>query len=63
LALHAACGYKGFARYSDAGQKFGQWWDVQWVRKQLNTPLPYLPAPRFEGASVPVTPPTSLEQN
>ena len=36
LALHRACGFEPFARYEDAGQKLGTWYDVQWVRLRLN---------------------------
>ncbi len=53
LAVHSTCGFSPFALYSQAGQKFGQWWDVQWVRKSLNSAEPNMPAPRFTSASTP----------
>lgn len=53
MALHAACGYEGFATYEVAGQKFGQWYDVHWMRKSLNRALPQLPSPEFSPAQDP----------
>lgn len=47
LALHASCGFEPFARYEQAGQKHGRWYDVQWVRCALNLPLPHLPEPQY----------------
>lgn len=50
LALHATCGYESFATYEAAGQKFGQWFDVHWMRKKLNQAAPQLSPPQFKGA-------------
>lgn len=49
VALHAACGYTSFATYSAAGQKFGQWCDVHWMRYALNEARPGMAEPRFRG--------------
>ena len=49
VALHAACGYTSFATYLAAGQKFGQWCDVHWMRYALNEARPGMAAPRFIG--------------
>ena len=35
LALHAKCGFKPLARYSEVGFKFGRYWDVQWFERAL----------------------------
>ena len=53
ISLHAACGYESFATYAAAGQKFGHWHDVHWMRKALNEPLPQQPAPKFAPAQDP----------
>lgn len=53
LALHAACGYESFATYETAGQKFGQWYDVHWMRKKLNAAAPELSPPQFIPAQKP----------
>ncbi len=47
IGLHDACGFSPFALYSHAGQKFGAWWDVQWMRKALNSARPGMPSPQF----------------
>ncbi|PHX84364.1 MAG: N-acetyltransferase [Flavobacteriales bacterium] len=52
IALHAACGYESFATYSAAGQKFGEWCDVHWMRYALNQARPGMAAPRFQGLSL-----------
>lgn len=49
VALHAACGYESFATYTAAGQKFGQWCDVHWMRYALNEARPGMSEPRFIG--------------
>jgi phosphinothricin acetyltransferase len=51
LALHEACGFKPFARYDNAGQKSGTWYDVQWVRCGLNSVVPGMAEPQY-GPSV-----------
>ena len=51
LALHEACGFKPFARYDNAGQKSGTWYDVQWVRCGLNSVVPDMAEPQY-GPSV-----------
>jgi phosphinothricin acetyltransferase len=51
LALHEACGFKPFARYDNAGQKLGTWYDVQWVRCGLNSVVPGMAEPQY-GPSV-----------
>jgi L-amino acid N-acyltransferase YncA len=50
VALHEASGYVGFATYKDAGQKFGEWHDVFWMRKMLNHPKSKQSAPIFKPA-------------
>ncbi|MDG1252678.1 MAG: GNAT family N-acetyltransferase [Schleiferiaceae bacterium] len=47
VSLHKSCGYEGFTTYEHAGQKFGQWCDVFWMRKSLGIAHPGLPSPRF----------------
>lgn len=49
VALHAACGYESFATYSAAGQKFGKWYDVHWMRFALNEARPGMKEPTFFG--------------
>ena len=49
VALHSACGYQSFATYLAAGQKFGQWCDVHWMRYALNEARPGMAEPRFRG--------------
>ena len=49
VALHSACGYESFATYTAAGQKFGQWCDVHWMRYALNEARPGMAEPRFRG--------------
>ncbi|MEY3102662.1 MAG: hypothetical protein RL558_939 [Bacteroidota bacterium] len=51
VALHAACGYESFATYSAAGQKFGEWCDVHWMRYALNQARPGMNEPTFLGLS------------
>lgn len=35
LAFHQAVGYRAFAVFQNAGFKFGQWYDVTWLEKEL----------------------------
>ena len=49
VALHAACGYESFATYTAAGQKFGRWCDVHWMRYALNEARPGMAEPSFRG--------------
>ena len=49
IALHAYCGYESFATYSAAGQKFGEWCDVHWMRFALNQARPGMKEPTFFG--------------
>lgn len=35
LALHARCGFKLLAHYSEVGFKFGRYWDVAWLERAL----------------------------
>jgi L-amino acid N-acyltransferase YncA len=53
VTLHKACGYEGFTTYSQAGQKFGAWCDVHWMRKQLNPTSAIAHAPKFIPAESP----------
>ncbi|MBR6826230.1 MAG: N-acetyltransferase [Oscillospiraceae bacterium] len=48
VAFHKAVGYKEVLTYQDVGFKFGQWYDVIWLEKQLlplgkpeNFPIPW----------------------
>ena len=49
VALHATCGYESFATYKAAGQKFGRWHDVHWMRFALNAPRDGMAEPVFIG--------------
>lgn len=49
VALHASCGYESFATYAAAGQKFGRWHDVHWMRCALNAARDGMPEPVFKG--------------
>ena len=49
VALHSACGYASFATYTAAGQKFGRWCDVHWMRYALNEARPGMAEPTFCG--------------
>ncbi|MFZ9778080.1 MAG: GNAT family N-acetyltransferase, partial [Schleiferiaceae bacterium] len=49
VALHAACGYESFATYAAAGQKFGSWFDIHWMRYALNAPRDGMAEPEFSG--------------
>jgi L-amino acid N-acyltransferase YncA len=49
VALHSACGYESFATYTAAGQKFGRWCDVHWMRYALNAPRDGMAEPKFSG--------------
>ena len=49
VALHAASGYESFATYAAAGQKFGRWHDVHWMRVRLNPPRDGMAEPVFIG--------------
>ena len=56
VALHSACGYKSFATYSAAGQKFGEWCDVHWMRYELNQARPGMSEPTFFGLNSGIEP-------
>jgi len=35
LALHRRFGYRDVGTYSEVGHKFGQFWDVHWMQREL----------------------------
>jgi len=49
LALLNSMDYNFFATYHAAGQKFGRWYDVQWMRYALNQARPGMNEPTFFG--------------
>jgi phosphinothricin acetyltransferase len=36
VALHEAFGFERIATFSEAGHKFGRYWDVAWFEKDLD---------------------------
>ncbi|MBO4334468.1 MAG: N-acetyltransferase [Desulfovibrio sp.] len=49
LHFHKAMGYQVVGHFNRCGYKFGQWWDILWLEKQLGPhakPAPVILAPR-----------------
>lgn len=50
LALHHKMGFEEFAQYPNAGWKQNQWYDVVWLRKQINPAIQPPTEPIFQSA-------------